>query len=206
MVTVAQLQQIFPKAKAANLAAFCDEINEAAVEFEIDSPRRLAAFLAQCAHESGLFAHVRENLNYSAQGLRGIWPKRFPTLAAAQPYHRNPQKIANKVYADRMGNGPEASGDGWSYRGRGLIQLTGKSNYIACSAGLEYDVVADPDYLETTEGAARSAAWYWYSRNLNKWADLGDIKTMTKLINGGYIGLEEREHFYHSALSVLGGH
>lgn len=206
MVTVAQLQQIFPKAKAANLAAFCDEINEAAVEFEIDSPRRLAAFLAQCAHESGLFAHVRENLNYSAQGLRGIWPKRFPTLAAAQPYHRNPQKIANKVYADRMGNGSEASGDGWSYRGRGLIQLTGKSNYIACSAGLEYDVVADPDYLETTEGAARSAAWYWYSRNLNKWADLGDIKTMTKLINGGYIGLEEREHFYHSALSVLGGH
>ena len=206
MVTVAQLQQIFPKAKAANLAAFCDEINEAAVEFEIDSPRRLAAFLAQCAHESGLFAHVRENLNYSAQGLRGIWPKRFPTLAAAQPYHRNPQKIANKVYADRMGNGSEATGDGWSYRGRGLIQLTGKSNYIACSAGLEYDVVADPDYLETTEGAARSAAWYWYSRNLNKWADLGDIKTMTKLINGGYIGLEEREHFYHSALSVLGGH
>lgn len=206
MVTVAQLQRIFPKAKAANLAAFCDEINEAAVEFEIDSPRRLAAFLAQCAHESGLFAHVRENLNYSAQGLRGIWPKRFPTLAAAQPYHRNPQKIANKVYADRMGNGSEATGDGWSYRGRGLIQLTGKSNYIACSAGLEYDVVADPDYLETTEGAARSAAWYWYSRNLNKWADLGDIKTMTKLINGGYIGLEEREHFYHSALSVLGGH
>jgi putative chitinase len=206
MVTVAQLQRIFPKAKAANLTAFCDEINEAAVEFEIDSPRRLAAFLAQCAHESGLFAHVRENLNYSAQGLRGIWPKRFPTLAAAQPYHRNPQKIANKVYADRMGNGNEASGDGWSYRGRGLIQLTGKSNYIACSAGLEYDVVADPDYLETTEGAARSAAWYWYSRNLNKWADLGDIKTMTKLINGGYIGLEEREHFYHSALSVLGGH
>lgn len=206
MVTVAQLQHIFPKAKAANLAAFCDEINEAAVEFEIDSPRRLAAFLAQCAHESGLFAHVRENLNYSAQGLRGIWPKRFPTLAAAQPYHRNPQKIANKVYADRMGNGPESSGDGWAYRGRGLIQLTGKSNYIACSAGLEYDVVADPDYLETTEGAARSAAWFWYSRNLNKWADLGDIKTMTKLINGGYIGLEEREHFYHSALSVLGGH
>ena len=206
MVTVAQLQRIFPKAKAANLAAFCDEINEAAVEFEIDSPRRLAAFLAQCAHESGLFAHVRENLNYSAQGLHGIWPKRFPTVASAQPYHRNPQKIANKVYADRMGNGSEASGDGWSYRGRGLIQLTGKSNYIACSAGLEYDVVADPDYLETTEGAARSAAWYWYSRNLNKWADLGDIKTMTKLINGGYIGLEEREHFYHAALNVLGGH
>lgn len=206
MVTVAQLQRIFPKAKPGNLAAFCDEINEAAVEFEIDSPRRLAAFLAQCAHESGLFAHVRENLNYSAQGLHGIWPKRFPTVASAQPYHRNPQKIANKVYADRMGNGSEATGDGWAYRGRGLIQLTGKSNYIACSAGLEYDVVADPDYLETTEGAARSAAWYWYSRNLNKWADLGDIKTMTKLINGGYIGLEEREHFYHAALNVLGGH
>ena len=105
-----------------------------------------------------------------------------------------------------MGNGDEHTGDGWAYRGRGLIQLTGKSNYIACSAGLEYDVVADPDYLETTEGAARSAAWYWYSRNLNKWADLGDIKTMTKLINGGFIGLEEREHFYHAALSVLGGH
>ncbi len=204
MVTVAQLQSIFPTAKRANLAAYCGEINEAAVEFEIDNERRMAAFLAQCAHESGLFAHVRENLNYSAQGLRGIWPKRFPTLAAAQPYHRNPEKIANKVYADRMGNGSEASGDGWSYRGRGLIQLTGKSNYQACGEGLEYDVIADPDYLETTEGASRSAAWFWYSRNLNKWADLGDIKSMTKIINGGYHGLEEREHFYHAALKTLG--
>jgi putative chitinase len=204
MVTTAQLQSMFPTAKRANLAAFCGEINEAAVEFEIDNERRMAAFLAQCAHESGLFAHVRENLNYSDKGLNTTFKKYFPTLASAKPYSRNPEKIANKVYANRMGNGTEASGDGWAYRGRGIIQLTGKNNYQACSEGLEYDVIADPDYLETTEGASRSAAWFWYSRNLNKWADLGDIKTMTKLINGGYIGLEEREHFYHAALSVLG--
>lgn len=206
MVTVAQLQQIFPGAKRANLEAFCGEINEAMVEFEIDTPRRQAAFLAQCAHESGKFSAVRENLNYSAKGLMGIWPKRFPSLAFAQQYHRNPQKIANKVYANRMGNGDEASGDGWSYRGRGLIQLTGKSNYVACSQGIEYDVVADPDYLETTEGAARSAAWFWWSRGLNAEADSGNIRLMTKKINGGYIGLEEREHYYHAALKVLAGH
>lgn len=205
MVTVEQLQRIFPKARRANLEAFCGELNEAMTEFEIDTPRRQAAFLAQCAHESGMFSAVRENLNYQAASLCKIWPKRFPSLAAAQPYHRNPQKIANKVYADRMGNGNEHSGDGWSYRGRGLIQLTGKSNYIACSQGIEYDVVADPDYLETTEGAARSAAWFWWSRGLNAQADTNDIKTMTKKINGGFIGLEERAHFFEAAKHVLGG-
>lgn len=203
MVTVEQLQRIFPKARRANLEAFCGEINEAMIEFEIDTPVRQAAFLAQCAHESGSFSAVRENLNYSAKGLMGIWPKRFPSLAAAQPYHRNPQKIANKVYANRMGNGSEASGEGWAYRGRGLIQLTGKTNYVACSQGIEYDVVADPDYLETTEGAARSAAWFWWSRGLNAQADANDIRTMTKKINGGYIGLEERAHYFEAAKHVL---
>lgn len=203
MVTVEQLQRIFPKARRANLEAFCGEINEAMMEFEIDTPVRQAAFLAQCAHESGSFSAVRENLNYSAKGLMGIWPKRFPSLAAAQPYHRNPQKIANKVYANRMGNGSEASGEGWAYRGRGLIQLTGKTNYVACSQGIEYDVVADPDYLETTEGAARSAAWFWWSRGLNAQADANDIRTMTKKINGGYIGLEERAHYFEAAKHVL---
>ena len=206
MVTVAQLQRIFPKAKAANLAAFCDEINEAAVEFEIDSPRRLAAFLAQCAHESGLFAHVRENLNYSAQGLHGIWPKRFPTVASAQPYHRNPQKIANKVYADRMGNGNEASKDGFKFRGRGYIQLTGKSNYTNFAKFIGEDTVANPDLVATKYPLA-SAAFFFDSNKLwsicDKGADTATVTAVTKRVNGGTIGLDDRIKHFNEYYNLL---
>lgn len=173
-------------------------------EYEIDTPRRLAAFIAQCAHESGNFRVLRENLNYKAASLVKTWPNRFPSMEIAQQYANKPEKIANKVYANRMGNRDEASGDGWRYLGRGLIQLTGKENYQWFAASLGMDVEDLPEYMGTFEGAVQSACFFWENNNLNVEADAGDIKTMTKKINGGYIGLEDRiKHFEH-ACHVLG--
>jgi len=168
--------------------------------YEIDTPIRVAAFLAQCGHESADFTALQENLNYSAKGLMSTWPKRFPNEQAAAPYNRNPERIANKVYSDRMGNGPEASGDGWKHRGRGAIQLTGKANYEAFTADLGFASVDDAIlYLETLEGAVESAAWFWWKNNLNEVADVGDMKTLTRKINGGDLGLAERvAHFNHN--------
>ena len=172
--------------------------------YEIDTPERVSAFLAQCAHESADFTILQENLNYSAKGLMGTWPKRFPTEAAAAPYNRNPEAIANKVYADRLGNGPESSGDGWKHRGRGAIQLTGKSNYESFTADLGFNSVDDAImYLETLDGAVESAAWFWWKNNLNQWADKGDMKTLTHKINGGEIGLSERIAHYNHNQQVL---
>lgn len=173
-------------------------------KYEIDTELRLAAFIAQCAHESGNFRILRENLNYRAESLMKTWPSRFPTLEIARQYARNPEKIANKVYANRMGNRDEASGDGWRYLGRGLIQLTGKENYQWFAASLEMDVEDLPEYMMTFEGAVQSACFYWESNNLNKFADNRDIKGLTKAINGGYIGLEDRIKHYNHALHVLG--
>lgn len=204
MFTPEQLQEIFPKARRSNIDLYCESINDAMTEFSIDTPRQQAMFIAQCGHESGQFSAVIENLNYGAKGLMGIFKKYFPNEALAKQYERRPEMIANRVYGGRMGNGPEATGDGFAYRGRGLIQLTGKDNYVLCGRDLEYDLVSDPTYLETPEGAARSAAWFWWSRKLNRYADEGNIKECTRRINGGYIGLEEREHFWHSAMDVLG--
>lgn len=173
-------------------------------DYEIDTPQRIAAFVAQCAHESANFRILKENLNYRWQSLRKTFPKYFPTDALAQQYERQPQKIANKVYANRMGNGPESSGDGWRYCGRGLIQLTGKNNYQAFADSLEMPVEEVPEYLATFEGAAQSACWFWETNNLNRFADKGDIKGLTRAINGGFIGLEDRIKHYNHALHVLG--
>ena len=173
-------------------------------EYEINSKKRLAAFLAQCAHESANFTALRENLNYRASSLMNTWPSRFPTLEIAKKYEKNPEKIANKVYANRMGNRDEASGDGWRYLGRGLIQLTGKENYQWFAASIDLDVEELPEYMSTFEGAVQSACFFWEQNNLNADADAGDIKTMTKKINGGYIGLEERMNHFSHALQVLG--
>lgn len=181
-------------------AALCD----ICPEYEINTPRRLAAFIAQCAHESGNFRILRENLNYKAASLMKTWPNRFPSMEIAQQYANKPEKIANKVYANRMGNRDEASGDGWRYLGRGLIQLTGKENYQWFAASLEMDVDDLPEYMGTFEGAVQSACFFWEQTGLNKEADAGDIKTMTKKINGGYIGLDDRIKHYHHALHVLG--
>jgi putative chitinase len=199
MITPEILKECLPEASMQSCQAFAEPMAAACAEFEINTPMRLAAFIAQVGHESGNLRFVKENLNYSAQGLVKVFPKYFNEQTAMQ-YQRNPEAIANRVYANRMGNGPEESGEGWAYRGRGLIQLTGKNNYYTCMEALGID---DPSYFETPEGAARSAAWFWHSRNLNAVADTGDIKKMTKLINGGFIGLEDRIKHYNHALDVF---
>ena len=204
MITKEQMHEAFPEISQDNVEKYYDALVSAMEEFEIDTPGRIAAFLAQAAHESGNFRAVHENLNYKAEGLTKIFHKYFPDMDTANEYARQPEKIANRVYGNRMGNGDEASGDGWRYCGRGLIQLTGKDNYSACGTELEVDLHENPEYLETPEGAARSAAWFWWSRDLNVLADEKDIKAITKKINGGYIGLEDREKHYNHALSVLG--
>ena len=173
-------------------------------EYGINTPERVAAFIAQCAHESGGFRMLKENLNYKAVSLRKTFPKYFPDDATAAQYANKQEAIANRVYANRMGNGSEASGDGFRYCGRGLIQLTGKENYSWFAASLEMQVEDVPEYLATFEGAVQSACWFWESNNLNQWADKGDILTLTKRINGGTIGLEDRIKHYNHALHVLG--
>ena len=173
-------------------------------DYEINTPKRIAAFIAQCAHESGGFRFLKENLNYKAESLTKIFKKYFPTIESTVGYAKNPQKIANKIYANRMGNGDEASGEGYKFCGRGLIQLTGRDNYTWFAASLQISPEEASQYLETFEGAAQSACWFWETNNLNKWADVGDIEKMTKIINGGTIGLEDRIKHYQHALKILG--
>ena len=173
-------------------------------DYDINTPQRVAAFIAQCAHESGGFKFLKENLNYRAESLCRVWPKYFPNLEIAKQYAQKQEKIANRAYANRMGNGPEESGDGWKFCGRGLIQLTGRNNYQAFADSIETDIEDIPAYLATFEGAVQSACWFWESNNLNKWADQGDILTLTKKINGGTLGLEDRIKHYNHALHVIG--
>jgi len=181
-----------------------DALNAILPEYGINTPERVAAFIAQCAHESGGFKFLKENLNYKAESLLKVFPKYFKTLDEARAYEKQPAKIANRIYGNRMGNGDEASGDGFRYCGRGLIQLTGKENYTWFAASLEIPVEEAAEYLETFEGAVQSACWFWETNNLNQWADKGDILTLTKRINGGTIGLEDRIKHYNHALHVLG--
>ena len=171
--------------------------------YEINTVDRVAAFLAQCGHESADFTVLHENLNYSAKGLHATWPTRFISEDAAVPYNRNPEAIANKVYSSRLGNGDEASGDGWLYRGRGAIQLTGKANYKTFAESIGRTLEDTVAYTETLEGAVESAAFFWNLNNLNTLADERNITAMTKKINGGTLGLEERKaHMIHN-LEVL---
>jgi putative chitinase len=199
-----QLKQLLPK--NPYIDNWYGALSQLLPDYEINTPQRIAAFIAQCAHESGEFTTLKENLNYRAVTLRKIFPKYFPTDEIANHYASLPNKqeaIANKVYANRMGNGDEASGDGFRYCGRGLIQLTGKDNYtwFAASIGITPDEASE--YLQTFEGAAQSACWFWESNNLNQWADKGDILTLTKRINGGTIGLEDRIKHYEHAKHIL---
>jgi len=209
MLTVEKLIQALPNARISNVEQFYPHLINAMTEFSIFPSRCEAAFLAQCAHESAFFSAVRENLNYSVNGLLRTFPRYF-TASQAEDYARQPQRIANRVYANRMGNGPESSGDGWAYRGRGLIQLTGKNNYTAAGRGLNKDLINDPSYLETPEGAARSAAWFWNENRLNIPASRGDINEVSRLINAGpngslrnVHGLEERRTHYNRILNAI---
>jgi len=183
------------------------QIPDTAAKFEINTPLRLAHFLAQCGHESGGFRLTKENLNYSAKGLNGTFKKYFPTLESATPYERKPEKIANKVYGGRMGNGPESSGDGAKFCGRGYIQLTGKDNYTAFGKSINEDMSANPDKVASSY-ALLSAAWFFNKNGLHKMADGGagvdTVKAITTRVNGGYIGIDDRiKHFneYYKLLS-----
>ena len=171
-------------------------------KYDISTPQRQAAFIGQCAHESGNFHTLQENLNYSAEGLMKTWPSRFPTKEIADQYARQPAKIAGKVYNGRLGNTSEE--EAAKYLGRGLIQLTGKENYANCGSGLGVDLIGNPDWLSDPKYAALSAGWFWNKKGLNSLADASDIETMTKRINGGLIGLDDRKAKIAKALSVLG--
>ena len=204
-LTKEQLKQLLPKNPYVD--HWHEALSKLLPDYEINTPKRIAAFIAQCSHESGGFTALKENLNYKPATLRKLFAKYFPTDALAEEYCAKPNKqeaIANRVYASRMGNGDESSGDGYKYCGRGLIQLTGKSNYVAFADSLEISSEEASEYLATFEGAAQSACWFWESNNLNQWADKGDILTLTKRINGGTIGLEDRIKHYEHALHVLG--
>jgi putative chitinase len=180
------------QAKALGIGEeWVEPLNETFAKYEINTPKRQACFLGQCMHESGGFKFLKENLNYSAKGLVATWPSRFPNIEYASEYERKPERIANKVYSGRMGNTEE--GDGAKYIGRGLIQLTGKDNYKAVTEALGVDLLANPQLLEEPRYAALSAGWYWNKKGLNATADANDIETMTKRINGGSIGIADRQ-------------
>ena len=191
-------------ATKANATKYADAVDAAMAKFNINTPRRQAMFLAQIMHESGALSTVVENLNYRADRLLVVFPKYFKTQAQADAYAKQPQKIANRVYANRLGNGDEASGDGWKFRGRGLIQLTGKENYQNLAKAIGKTLDETVEYLKTEEGAVVSAGWFWDSRKLNSIADTGDIVAVSKKVNGGTIGLDERQKYYNKAISVLG--
>ena len=204
-ITPEQLREILPK--NPYIDQWCEALNKILPDYEINTPQRVAAFIAQCAHESGGFVFLKENLNYRAASLRRVFPKYFPDDAIAEDYASRPNKqeaIANRIYGGRMGNGPEDSGDGYRFCGRGLIQLTGRNNYEAFAESIETPVEEIPEYLQTFEGAVQSACWFWETNNLNQYADTDDIKTMTRRINGGFIGLEDRIKHYEHAKHVFG--
>ncbi len=203
-LTKEQLKELLPK--NPYIDQWHKALSQLLPDYEINTPQRIAAFIAQCAHESGGFIFLTENLNYKAESLVKVFPKYFKDLATAKAYEKKPEKIANRIYANRMGNGDELSGDGYKYRGRGLIQLTGKTNYSWFAASLEITPEEASEYTQTFEGAAQSACWFWETNKLNEFADKGDILGMTKKINGGTIGLEDRKKHYEHALHVLGVH
>jgi putative chitinase len=209
VLTEAQLTAFLPG--LPGLPGWTAALNAAMDRFEINTPRRGAAFLAQIAHESGGFAHLVENLNYSAARLCAVWPNRFATPASAKPYERHPQALANYIYAKRLGNGDVASGDGWRFRGRGLIQLTGRGNYRSCGLAVALPLETEPDQLESPIPAALAAAQFWHSRGLNHLADDendgnddADFRRITKIINGGTAGLMSRRAYWARAKAALG--
>jgi putative chitinase len=201
--TSEKLGKLIPNA-AYGVDTWYNELNEMLPIFEITTVGRVAAFIAQTAHESGGYRALVENLNYSKDALPKVWPRHFGADVNLDNYHRKPEAIANRAYRNRMGNGDEASGDGWRYRGRGLIQLTGKDNYTRFGQYAEISAEDAASYLETPRGAVHSACWFWYANDLNTFADANDFIGMTKRINGGTIGLDDRVKHYKHACEVLG--
>ena len=204
MSSILALDQLKQMVKNPYVTHWHEALDQLLDDYEINTPLRVAHFVAQCAHESGNFVFIKENLNYKAASLMTVFKKYFPTAELAQQYANKPERIANRVYANRMGNGDEASGDGWRFCGRGLIQLTGKDNYTFFAGSLGISVEEAAEYLATFEGAAQSACFFWEQNNLNRFADANDTKGLTRAINGGYIGLEDRIRHTEHALHILG--
>jgi len=204
MVTLDLLTHMCPQTKSSILEGYLEPLNTVAEYYDMNiNPARLAGFLAQTAHESNGYTAIKENLNYSTKGLRGTFGKYFPNDELANQYAKKPERIANRVYANRMSNGPEESGDGYRFCGRGLIQLTGRANYTKFAQDLGMSLEDTVAYLETPNGATASAGWFWDNNKLNQYCDSGDFVTLTKRINGGTIGLEDRKHHYELAMHYL---
>ena len=204
MVTLDLLTHMCPQTRSSILEGYIEPLNTVAEYYEMNiNPARLAGFLAQTAHESGGYTAIKENLNYSAKGLMGTFKKYFPSEDIANQYAKKPERIANRVYANRMSNGDESSGDGYRFCGRGLIQLTGRANYTKFANDLGMSLEETVAYLETPNGAVSSAGWFWDNNKLNQYCDSGDFVTLTKRINGGTIGLEDRKHHYDIAMHYL---
>ncbi|MEJ2593826.1 MAG: glycoside hydrolase family 19 protein [bacterium] len=194
-----------PKAKSEDIDRYLKAIKIGLERYQINTPLRVAHFIAQIAHESGSFRYSSENLNYSANALRSVFGKYFKTNEEADRYARKPEKIANRVYGGRMGNGDEATGEGWKFRGRGLIQLTGKENYQKCARAIGKNIDEEPDKLASDpEAAVLAAGWFWDSRKLNDHADKDDVLTITRRINGGTHGLDDRKAYLARAKKALG--
>ena len=204
LISKEQLGQILSTSEYID--TYLNGLNKALKQYSINTPLRIAHFIAQVAHESGSFKFNKENLNYSASALRAVFGKYFPDDATAEAYARQPEKIANRVYADRMGNGNEASGDGWRFRGRGLIQLTGRDNYTAFQKSIGQDITSGENSAKVAEPdlAVAAASWFWNMRGLNQYADADDVLTVTKRINGGTNGLDDRKKYLARAKTAFG--
>ena len=206
MITLSLLKTVCPKTKTTVLSEYVDHLNTVCEYYDIFvNTKRTAGFLSQIAHESANFNTIKENLNYDLNGLRKTFPKYFQTDDIAKQYAKQPEKIANRVYASRMKNGDEASGDGWKFRGRGLIQLTGSDNYTRLAIALDMSVDEVVAYLDTVNGAVASAGWFWDNNKLNDYCDKSDFIGLTKRINGGTNGIAERQALYDAAMKALQG-
>ena len=205
-ITQAQLLRAVPELNKKALDSFVASANQFAIPFGIDTPARVAMYLAEVFHESGYLKGTSENMNYSAQRLMQVWPSRFKTLEVANQYAHNPEKLANNVYANRMGNGNEASGDGWRFRGRGFIGLTGKAMYAEFNKSdmCTEDVLKNPDKVADFPLDQVSAMWFWEKHNLNKYADKYDIDGCSRAINGGTLGLANRAFLYRRFCKEFG--
>lgn len=204
MLSEAQLKELYPRAPAALISAIAAQSGPVLAEFGISAlPNRLQYFLAQLGHESGGGTVTEENMNYSAARMTVVWPSRFPTVASAQPFAHNPEKLANKVYSNRMGNGPPESGDGFRYRGRGLIQITGRDGYSEVGRRAGIDLVAEPNRAFAPADALRVACAFWQWKKINPACDEGDFVKVTKLINGGTVGLPDRRAWLDKVRRVL---
>jgi len=204
LISKSDLAKALPMASTANIDKYYEALNAGMTKYGINTPLRITHFIAQLAHESANFRLSTENLNYSAKALKSVFGKYFPTNEMAEEYARKPEKIANKVYGGRMRNGDEESGEGWKFRGRGLIQLTGKENYTNCGRAIGMNLAEKPELLsDDPHAAVMAAAWFWDSRKLNNYADRDDVLSITKRINGGTHGLDDRKSHLAKAKEVF---